>query len=554
MTKTYEITAPDGQTYEIDAPDTASQEEVLSYAQKNYGKAGGSPAPARTPRASAAPALDTRKTSQTLGAVKGGADELGNFWSRVGQIPGVGDYLKNPANTNASKGLLALPAIAYQGARAANRQIIQPKIAEAEKTYKAGGIGDFIGRTAVTLPAYAAGPWAGGALQGVAESKADPGDWAGVARDAAAGAAFGKLGDVVGGQVVKGVGGALAKSAAKKINPAKLVEELRTTKTKAYERVRGLGIQYAPQAVARLESELQTAMKAFRANAADHGPAFEFMKSVSDDIAEGRFDLEDVDKMRARVYRDVAHLSGDKAPTGMLGKELGKVVTDFMENTGAADIWAPNASALNQEGKLAIAAARKATKNFKNVERVSDLMRSSTLKTGSTYQGQNVDNRARQTLRPLIDPTSGQNIEHFLSPEEGKLLEKTVLGTPGHNALRAYGATSFLGGGLKALGNAGAAFSAAAAGGPIGAKLAALHIGASAASKLTADKITKTRVKNLIELMAAGGTKKAMLAERELRTLAAKKKFGASWLKTILDDIAEVATTAGVREQAETRQ
>ena len=35
----YRITAPDGGTYEVSAPDTASEAEVLAYAQKNYTKA-----------------------------------------------------------------------------------------------------------------------------------------------------------------------------------------------------------------------------------------------------------------------------------------------------------------------------------------------------------------------------------------------------------------------------------------------------------------------------------------------------------------------------------
>ena len=41
---TYRITAPDGGTYEVTAPDTASQDEVMSYAQQNY-KTTASPKP-----------------------------------------------------------------------------------------------------------------------------------------------------------------------------------------------------------------------------------------------------------------------------------------------------------------------------------------------------------------------------------------------------------------------------------------------------------------------------------------------------------------------------
>jgi hypothetical protein len=38
MMAKYRITGPDGETYEINAPDTATEEEVLAYAQANFGK------------------------------------------------------------------------------------------------------------------------------------------------------------------------------------------------------------------------------------------------------------------------------------------------------------------------------------------------------------------------------------------------------------------------------------------------------------------------------------------------------------------------------------
>ena len=34
----YRITGPDGATYEITAPDDATEEQVMSYAQQNYGQ------------------------------------------------------------------------------------------------------------------------------------------------------------------------------------------------------------------------------------------------------------------------------------------------------------------------------------------------------------------------------------------------------------------------------------------------------------------------------------------------------------------------------------
>lgn len=545
----YEITSPQGEKYEITAPDSASQDEVLAYAKQKFSGGGSAPPPAH----------DTRKTSQTLGAAKGAAETVDNFWRNVESLPGAKGVMDSIGR--------ASPVFAL--ARDAERALVHdkaiPAIEEAEKTAKPGGIGEFIGKTAVSLPSYAAGGLLGGGVQGFAESHAD-GDMGRLAMDTATGSAFGKAGDVVGGAITKKVGevaGGLARRAAAKakIDPAKVVKSLQTAKDNAYTAMRGMGIRYTVPALERLQGDLNKTLAEFGANAADHGEAFNFLEGVAKDFDAGRHGMDALDKIRSRVYRDVANLSNpDKAATAKLGGDLGRVITDFMENTAASDLamgsGASDAArtALNEKGKLALEAARVANKKFKNVERVNDLMRSSELKAGATYQGLNIDNRTRQSLRPLLDPTSGKNIEHFLSPDEAAQLEKTVVGTPGHNALRLYGQTSPLAGGLTAVTNATGSVGAGLAAGGAGGFVAAGHLLASSIAKLQANAITKKNVRDLVELMASGGTKEAMLAERQLRAMAAKNPYIGSWLETTLKDAAEIGTSAGVRGQADARQ
>jgi hypothetical protein len=65
---TYRITAPDGGTYEVTAPDTASEAEVLAYAQKSY-KAPEAPTPTK-PRTLTGDATDAAR-DLAAGAVRG---------------------------------------------------------------------------------------------------------------------------------------------------------------------------------------------------------------------------------------------------------------------------------------------------------------------------------------------------------------------------------------------------------------------------------------------------------------------------------------------------
>ena len=85
----YRITSPDGGTYEITAPDTATEQEVLKYAQSNFASGGGSPSSPPPPSQTAAE-LEEEKTVQKLGATGYGAIKAGEAVGRAGAVGATG--------------------------------------------------------------------------------------------------------------------------------------------------------------------------------------------------------------------------------------------------------------------------------------------------------------------------------------------------------------------------------------------------------------------------------------------------------------------------------
>jgi hypothetical protein len=256
--------------------------------------------------------------------------------------------------------------------------------------------------------------------------------------------------------------------------------------------------------------------------------------------------LQDVDLLRREIYSDVADLGGE---TGKLGSNMAAKVQEFMNSAGAHDIATPGTvgdkAAMAQQAQVAMAKARDAAKRYMNVELIDRKLASATSKAKRTYAGGNIDNRIRQTLGPLMDEDSRKNIERFLHPESFEQLVKTVDGTPVQNAMRAVGRLSPLSGGLKALTSA---TTAAATHG-----WSAIGSGVGLVSKLAADNATKRNVSDLMEMIATGGTKAGMLAERQLRALAARNSNVGQWLTAIEHDIAETGTRAAVTTEGDAR-
>ncbi len=101
----FKITGPDGATYEITAPDGASEQDVLSYAQQNFG--------GQKPAAPALPKVDAPTSGLAMG-LRDPIDAGAQLLRRV--VPeGVGRAVDNVGNWLADKGLPVARSAGVQG-------------------------------------------------------------------------------------------------------------------------------------------------------------------------------------------------------------------------------------------------------------------------------------------------------------------------------------------------------------------------------------------------------------------------------------------------------
>src|SRR5215213_707119 len=360
------------------------------------------PQVAQVQAAAAARPKDPRETSQMLGFAKGVTGLPDRLLRRVESIPGVD--LNDPTYAARSgMGGAALQALSMLN-KGLNRGMAQPAIAEAEKTKRPGGIGEFIGETVASLPL--GGPITQGAVSGFANSEA-PMDWKPesmkrLAADTGIGAATGKIGDVVGGKIAKAAGDQVVK-AATKFKPDKAIPALRKAKDDAYQAVRDLGVVYTPEATKRLEQATLKTINDFGASKVMDSTAFARARQLTDKVKQGLpLTLDEVETMKQEVYKTVTNPE--------LRGRMAKQFNDFINVAGPNDIAVPGGGALAQQGKLAIDAARNANKKFANVDLLDTKLRGAESKAKRVYSGGSLDNKIRQVFGPLGDPDSKKNI------------------------------------------------------------------------------------------------------------------------------------------------
>lgn len=154
-----QVEAPDGTLVEF--PDGMSDAQIAQAMRREYG--------------------GPKKTSQTLGFMKGITAPINNFQDAVDATPVVGNIL---GSTEWSR---------------ANRAQVMGDIERREETEKPGMVGNILGAAVGTAPVMAVtrNPFLAGGLQGALTSDAD--DAMGLVGDVAAGAVLNKVGDKVAG-------------------------------------------------------------------------------------------------------------------------------------------------------------------------------------------------------------------------------------------------------------------------------------------------------------------------------------------------------------------
>lgn len=200
------------------------------------------------------------------------------------------------------------------------------------------------------------------------------------------------------------------------------VDQLRDAKNAAYAKVDASGFKFPQPAVQGLADAIgsEVARKGGPQGALLY-PASNAMVSRLSALAAqpDGVPLSHLDELRSDIYGALVQPGDREAPIGSMMREK---IDSLVNNSEAPDI----------------AEARAANSRYMKAKAVTDKIESADLRSGSTYSGGNYNNAVRQALRPLIDPTSSQQIRN-LTTDEAAALRRAITGTPTQNVTRYAG-------------------------------------------------------------------------------------------------------------------
>lgn len=315
------------------------------------------------------------------------------------------------------------------------------------------------------------------------------------------------------------LGGGLGTAGKPKVKtiPGKVptLGELTTQRKAAYDAVKKSGHTYDAASFAGMVNDLKSRLAKEQFDPDFHKPVQTMLDKLDEKVKAGFApSLSEMDELRKFMEKNV---TGDKN-IRRLGGVMKRGLDEFIDKQGG-------------QGAALIAKARDLYKREMKVTEINKALDKSKKQARKTGSGGNYDNATRQKMDTILEKNP------FLTAEEKAALENIVMGDKGQNAMRAYGKTSPLSGGLSAQLNL---YGGIATGG-LGALL---HSAPSSAAKIAADNITRTKVNKLLELMAAGGTREQLIAIRnQARTV--QGPAGSALQKIIEARLARLAGVAG---------
>jgi N-acetylmuramoyl-L-alanine amidase len=360
-----------------------------------------------------------------------------------------------------------------------------------------GKVGEFAGNVVGTAPLalLPGGVMTQGAAGGALLSDAT--DAKGLARDAAIGAATGKLADIGLNKA-----GSLASTLLSKVPKVMSVPELEAAKKAAYSAVDGMGVTYKPSATKRLAADIAADVAPLRVSPLRHPAASSVLADVTATLKGNKpLSLSELDDLRQVVWRDAAGLKDpDRAAEAMIGQKIMSRLDDFMDTADVSKVTAGDPEAAAQ----AIREARDLNTRWRKSQTVSNELDSADLRKSAAYSGANTDNAIRQRIRPLVDPTSGKRIRNA-SPDEKAALRRIVEGTPLQNLSRLTGQgldPRKLLGKISGIGAAGSAI-------PTGG-LSLIGPAVGLIGTTVSNRASQRNVEELLRLIAAGGSTQAL--------------------------------------------
>jgi len=296
--------------------------------------------------------------------------------------------------------------------------------------------------------------------------------------------------------------------------------ELNKGRKAAYKDVENSGHTYGAESFSNFVSGLKTSLAKERFDPDFHANVRLMLDKLDAKVKAGYSPtLAEMDDLKKFVNQNVTGNGNIRRLAGVITRGI----DTFIDSQGG------NAAELVGKARALYKAETKVAEVTKAVNKAERQAR----RTGS---GGNIDN----TLRAKMDQILEKN--PYLTADERAALDNIVMGDKGQNAMRQVGKFSPSGNGLSQWLNLGAV----AAGGPGALVIPAM--GAIAKSK--ADNITRQKVAQLIDLMAAGGTREQLLAAQ--KTAATVEGPAGSALRKMIT--ARISRVGGVTSAAPSAQ
>jgi hypothetical protein len=490
---TYTVQAPNGQTYSIPGPPGATDDQVRAQIMAQHPEAG---------KAAASPNPWVDAAKSYVSGLARGASSLAD--SAIAAVPGADFAVKAGMGAsnivNRAVGLKPVFGAVTPQSLAASASPIHSPFAPTPGALSEGVT------PILHTPQTEAGRWADTAGQMTPAGLA-PGSL--VAR--AANVILPTVGSQGAADVAQGLGaspgvvnaartvGALAgggvasvrmgpSSMAAPVSGEDLAATLKTAKNQAYAAADNAGVQYKPQAVADLATNIKSDLAGARYDPDFHPVVAKVVNKIDSKVSDGWSpSLSELDDLRKFVGEN---LGSSSSPTeARLGNVIKGNIDNFIQNATPDQVTGGTADGAAR----LISNARDLNTRYMKVQAVNEALDKAGLQAGKSGSGGNIDNATRQRMASLLDSIPN------LSDEEQAAVRGIVMGGQGQNLLRQAGKLSPQGNGLMAAGNLGAA----AFGGPLGA----IPGVAGLLSKMAADGITRSKVQGLVQLMANGGSK-----------------------------------------------
>lgn len=336
-------------------------------------------------------------------------------------------------------------------------------------------------------PVKALEPLVMGGLSGALLSERK--DAKGIIGDAALGAAAGKAGDLAFSAAGTYLPGLL--SVPQKISKADLDRMV----SEAYAKVDASGFAFPKADIGALADDFARTVggTALSKTAKDDAAS---IIGYTRRLATGDLPLTQLERLRGDIYEAMVKKGGD---AGRIGQQFRAKIDALIDAVPNGDV--------REARRLATQKAKYGA--------VSKRLDSADLQARRAYTGNNVDNAIRQKMSPLLDPLHSAQLRNATSDERAAL-NRVVDGSGGRNVLRLAGSLldprKLLGMGLQGSLGVGTGWTTNL-----------LTVPAGMASTAISNRMAQKSVRDLLDLIAAGGSKSARVKVQGAASKAVKR-------------------------------